>query len=497
MTTKKGKSKTEILEEKYVLEENDPEYSYEYVITHENADVKKHGELIIKSKDPKFNYLYAKEVIGADKKKHIEAVIESGNIEYIKKCLDEIKLPASLYENLLFKYYEKLGISAYKQAKDIIDRKEAKLISEERAQKLIDRIRMKIFLPDEGEDRFSDSVLLLPEFGQLSSDFDYILSSTDNYTRDQFLLNKARTMNQYQQESYTEELRKKGNSYNYLNFYKICNGDVDPSHMERYEIVIKNAINMKHTTPIEDYIRTLLVIARVMYLDNNTLNKIVDEVLCFNSEPYARELSINLTTKYIEMREGRGMSLNQNTRMWLLSSYQDSYIKALTRLGDYCVQNFDRNWKPIGELMDILRPYQRVADCILNRWGSLVPVGADPNNKPFGLETVKKHMYDIISDYVAKYGSATDNLDFIKQLVGDTILYPDQTEAYERVDKSVYGENYVINLIEKHNNAAIKKYNDNSNNITESQRVEISTRIYENSQNLQKVKKRINNSKIQ
>lgn len=497
MSTKNEKSKAEILEEKYVLEENDPEYSYEYVITHENADVKKHGELIIKSKDPKFNYLYAKEVIGADKKKHIEAVIESGNIEYIKKCLDEIKLPASLYENLLFKYYEKLGFDEYKQAKDIIDRKEAKVISDERAQKLIDKIRMKNFLPNEGEERFSDVVLLSPIFGQLSSDFDYILSSTDNYTRDQFLLNKARTMNQYQQENYTEELRKKGNGYNYLKFYKICNGDVDPSHMERYEIVIKNAINMKDTTPIEDYIRTLLLIARVMYLDNNTLNKIVDEVLKFNSEPYARELSINLTTRYIEMREGRSMSLNQNIRMRLLSSYQDSYIKALTRLGDYCVQNFDSEWKPFNELMSILRPYQRVVNCDLNSWGFSVPVGADPNNRPFGLETVKKHMYDIISDYVAKYGSAKDNLDFIKQLVGDGIFYPDQPKEYEMVDKSVYGDNYVINLIEKHNNAAIKKYNENSDNNIESQRVEISTRIYENSANLQKVKKRISNSKIQ
>jgi hypothetical protein len=44
MPTKNEKSKAETLEEKYVLEENDPEYSYEYVTTHENAAIKKYKE---------------------------------------------------------------------------------------------------------------------------------------------------------------------------------------------------------------------------------------------------------------------------------------------------------------------------------------------------------------------------------------------------------------------------------------------------------------------
>ena len=99
--------------EKSVLAAKNPELSCWFALNIKGADVKAHGQVVIKSKDPKYNYVFAKKLadgdvrytnwrllidydsllteLGTEIRAHCQAVIESGDPEYNYLCAKDIK----------------------------------------------------------------------------------------------------------------------------------------------------------------------------------------------------------------------------------------------------------------------------------------------------------------------------------------------------------------------------------------------------------------------
>ena len=471
----------QILEEKYVLEDEDPEESYEFVKNHdyadlkkheeviieskdpkynylyakdfENSDIEKHGEAIIESKDPKYNYLYARDILGANIKKHMEVIIDSNDTEYMISFMSDVKIGNKNFQRLLSAILSNINLANLQSFLDIItEKKENGSFSLELANQIINDLRKKHFNPEsdlcENDDDYS--FLLKSKYGPLDSSYDYIISKDFDSLSvwNEFLKNKNDLLNKREKEMFFKKLKQSGNSYLYLKFYLLNNRKL--STTETYDNDLKFAhelSDLKSTTPKNHYVNTMVMLAEFMYLDSVSINEVINTVLEFDSLYLINNLYSVITRRQREMLcESIGANAYSiSLKKMLYQKSGNDYNHGIKILADY--------------LFDYLMKDYYSFDLVCNLVDSLGKINYSDAICNTEFEKVKKEIFDKASNIVAKNGNFLDNIDIIGHFYYLDSINENKLDylKFLEYDKKIWGENYLSDITKKHYEAACSK----------------------------------------